>query len=106
VHQRDVPIDYGVVRLDGATICGYDEKPTLSYQVSMGVYVFERTAIQLVPRGQHFDFPDLVHRMLEDGLAVHAHLSSAFWLDIGRPEDYELANRRFEELRDELFPAG
>jgi len=104
VHQRDVPIEYGVVKRDGLTITGFEEKPTLSYEISMGVYAFERATIELVPEATRFDFPDLVHRLLERGLTINAHLSSAFWLDIGKPEDYELANSRFEELRPQLLP--
>jgi NDP-sugar pyrophosphorylase family protein len=42
--------------------------------------------------------------VLERGWPVHAYLSSDFWLDIGRPEDYELAVERFADLRDELLP--
>jgi len=103
VHQRDVPVDYGVVKLDGSAIVGFEEKPTLSYMISMGVYAFERDAIELIPP-RKFDFPDLVHAMLDRGLAINAHVSSAFWLDIGRHEDYELANRSFEHLRAELIP--
>jgi NDP-sugar pyrophosphorylase family protein len=103
VHQRDVPIEYGVVKRDGAMVAGFEEKPTLSYEISMGVYAFERAAIDLVPQGTRFDFPDLVYLILERGLPIHAHVSSAFWLDIGQPEDYELANSRFDELRGDLL---
>jgi NDP-sugar pyrophosphorylase family protein len=28
-----------------------------------------------------------------------------YWLDIGRPEDYDQANREFEELKPILLPA-
>jgi len=103
IHRREVPIEFGVVRLDGNVITGFEEKPTLSYDVSMGVYVFERAAVALVPARTRFDFPDLVHLILEQGLPMNAYLSSAFWLDIGRHEDYELAVHRFEELRAELL---
>jgi NDP-mannose synthase len=103
VHQRDVPIEYGVVKRDGDRVAGFEEKPTLSYEISMGVYAFEREAIDLVPRATRFDFPDLVYRLLERGLPIHAHVSSSFWLDIGLPEDYELANERFAELRGDLL---
>jgi len=103
IHRREVPIEFGVVRLDGNAITGFEEKPTLSYDVSMGVYVFERAAVELVPARTRFDFPDLVHLILERGLAMNAYVSSAFWLDIGRHEDYELAVHRFEELRAELL---
>jgi NDP-mannose synthase len=105
VHRRDVPIEYGVARLDGDRIVGFDEKPTLSYEVSMGVYVFERAAVALVPAGERFDFPDLVQALLDRGMAIHGHVSSAFWLDIGRPEDYQLAVERFDEIREELLGA-
>jgi NDP-sugar pyrophosphorylase family protein len=103
IHRRDVSIDFGVAHLDGNRIVGFDEKPTHSYHVSMGVYVFEREVVQLVPAGERFDFPDLLQTMLDRRLAVNAHVSDAFWLDIGRHDDYELAVRRFEELRPELL---
>jgi len=103
VHQRDVPIEYGVVKRNGNLVAGFEEKPTLSYEISMGVYAFERAAIELVPSATRFDFPDLVYALLERGLAIHAHVSSSFWLDIGQPEDYELANERFEDLRGDLL---
>lgn len=103
VHSRDVPIDFGVAQLDGGRIVGFDEKPTLTYHVSMGVYVFERAVVQLVPAGERFDFPDLLQVLFDRGLAVNAHVSAAFWLDIGRHDDYELAVRRFEELRPQLL---
>ena len=105
VHRRQVPIDFGVVKREGDAITGFDEKPTLAYEVSMGVYVVDRSAIELIPAAEHFDFPDFVLLMLEHGLAVNAYVSDAFWLDIGRHEDYEQAVRSFEELRHELLGA-
>lgn len=103
VHRREVPIDFGVVKREGQAITGFEEKPTLAYEVSMGVYVVERSAVELIPAATHFDFPDFVLLMLEHGLAVNAYLSDAFWLDIGRHEDYELAVSSFDELREELL---
>ena len=106
VRAREVPIDFGVVRLDGDTVAGFEEKPVLSYNVSMGVYVFERRVVDLIPSGERLDFPDLLNKVLEQGWPVHAYRSDDFWLDIGRPEDYELANEKFAELRADLLPAG
>ncbi|MGZ4410254.1 MAG: sugar phosphate nucleotidyltransferase, partial [Gaiellaceae bacterium] len=106
VLRREVPIDFGVVQLDRESVSGFEEKPVLSYDVSMGVYVFERRVIDLVPSGKHYDFPELLGAVLEHGWPVHAYRSNDFWLDIGRPEDYELAIERFVELHDELLPPG
>ena len=103
VRQRDVEIEFGVIKLDGDRIVGFDEKPTLVYDVSMGVYVFERRVTELIPRGRYFDFPHLVYELLDRGWPVSAYRSTDFWLDIGRREDYELAQEHFEELRPTLL---
>jgi NDP-sugar pyrophosphorylase family protein len=106
VLAREVPIDFGVVHSDGDTVASFEEKPVLSYNVSMGVYMFERHVVDLIPRGVRYDFPDLLAAVLERGWAVHAYRFGDFWLDIGRPEDYELAVESFADLRDELLPPG
>lgn len=103
VLTRDLGIDFGVVRLDDQKIVGFDEKPVLSYNVSMGVYVFERKVVELIPKGERFDFPDLVRALLDRKWPVAAYHSTDFWLDIGRREDYELALERFEELAPTLL---
>lgn len=101
---REVPIDFGVVHLDGETVASFEEKPVLSYNVSMGVYVFERRVVELIPSGGHYDFPELLSSVLERGWPVHAYRSGDFWLDIGQPEDYKLALDSFADVRDELLP--
>jgi NDP-sugar pyrophosphorylase family protein len=104
VRAREVPIDFGVVHVDGDRVAAFEEKPTLGYDVSMGVYVFERRVIDLIPRGTRYDFPDLLAATLDRGWPVHAHRSTDFWLDIGRIEDYELALEQFDDLRSALLP--
>jgi NDP-sugar pyrophosphorylase family protein len=104
VVSRDVPIDFGVVHVEEGRVAGFEEKPVLTHDVSMGVYVFEQDVVRLVPAGVRFDFPDLLAAVLERGWRVQAHLSTDFWLDIGRIEDYELALERFEDIRGTLLP--
>jgi NDP-sugar pyrophosphorylase family protein len=100
-HVRQTRIDYGVLRFEGLDgmmrrVSGYEEKPELSHAVSMGVYVLEPEALDYMPDGDHFDFPDLVERLLDDGRQVGAYPFEGFWLDIGRHEDYVEANRVWE----------
>src|SRR5262249_48425962 len=102
---REIPIEFGVVTVDGDRVAAFEEKPVITYDVSMGVYVFEQRVLGLIPEGRRFDFPDLLAAVLERGWSVHAHRSTDFWLDIGPAEDYELALERFDELHDALLPA-
>lgn len=99
LNRREVYIDFGVVDLDDREcIVGYHEKPRLSHLVSMGIYVFEPEIRKYIQPGQYLDFPDLVRALLEDGEEVAGYVFDGYWLDIGRPEDYERANREFDDI--------
>lgn len=109
-HQREVQVSLGVLRFDDAEdrtrVTGYDEKPRLDYEASMGVYAFSPTALRRVAEPRHLDFPDLVLELLADGERVNAFRNDAFWLDIGTPEDYERAQEDFAASRERFLPGG
>jgi NDP-sugar pyrophosphorylase family protein len=58
----------------------------------MGVYVVDPRAVDYVPRDSFFDFPDLVQALLRAGERVGAYVYDGMWFDIGRPDDYQIAN--------------
>ncbi len=94
-RRREVKIDFGVLRYDPATlrIGEFQEKPVIEYDVSMGVYLLTRRCLDYVPRRTHFGFDQLVLTLLKHGEPIHSFPHAGRWLDIGRPEDYEEANR-------------
>ena len=69
----------------------YDEKPNSTLTVSMGIYVIEPEALDVIPEDGYFDFPQLVDRLLADGRQVGTFPFDGYWLDIGRRDDYERA---------------
>ena len=90
VHSKRVDIDLGVIESDGGRVNGYREKPTIDYDVSMGIYVYEPRALEHLPSGP-CQFPDLVHRLLDAGEHVAAYKTDAEWYDIGTVGEYERA---------------
>ena len=93
-HAREVRIDFGVLRADAAgNIVEFVEKPRIPYQVSMGVYILNRECLDYVPSGTAFGFDQLVLALLADKREIHSFPHTGKWLDLGRPEDYEIANR-------------
>jgi NDP-mannose synthase len=107
-HRRTVRTEYGVLHVDGShggtdRVTGYEEKPELEYTVSMGVYVLEPRALELIPAGERFDIPDLVLALLEAGEPVGSHLFEGYWLDIGRHDDYEQALADYEQILPRLL---
>jgi len=96
MHQKDVKIDLGVLNTDECgDLVAYDEKPLYSFKVSMGVYVYEPQVLGYMPKGQYLDFPDLVKLLLQNGEKIVGFHSQDYWLDIGRREDYELAQLEY-----------
>lgn len=97
-HKREVKIDLGVLEFDGEfRVTGYAEKPQKTYQVSMGIYVYEPRVLDFIPKGQYLDFPTLVLKLVAAGERVCAFPTDCQWLDIGRPDDYAKAQELFAE---------
>ena len=92
-YQRDVEVNYGVLRYDPRTrqIHAFEEKPTIHYDVSMGIYLLERRCLRWIPKDQHFGFDELILTLLDQHEQVQAFPHTGRWLDIGRPSDYQLA---------------
>jgi NDP-mannose synthase len=90
MRPKRVDIDLGVIECDGGLVTDYIEKPSMSYEVSMGVYVYDERALRHLPDGQ-CQFPDLVLRLLEAGERVAAYESDAEWFDIGTVSEHERA---------------
>jgi NDP-sugar pyrophosphorylase family protein len=104
-HRREVKIDYGVLHTDADDrLVEYEEKPTLAYTVSMGVYALEPRVRDHVPSDRPFDLPDLVQALLRAGEPVGAFPYDGYWLDIGRHDDYEQAIAEYDELLPRLLP--
>ena len=103
LKKREVKIDFGVVEIDdGNSIVGYTEKPRIDYLVSMGVYVFDPSVLEYIRPNEYLDFPDLIKKLISNGETVKGYTYDGYWLDIGRPDDYERANMEIEEIYDKL----
>ena len=99
VHSNDVHVDLGVIECEDGLVRNYIEKPTLHYEASMGIYVYDERALRFLPDGP-CQFPDLVMRLLEAGERVATCPSDAAWYDIGTFSEYERAAADVERFPD------
>ncbi|WP_306204084.1 sugar phosphate nucleotidyltransferase [Actinoplanes sp. RD1] len=103
IAERVHRVDFGVLDVEASRIVGFREKPDLHYRVSMGVYGMSRRTLAPYPPGLCFGFDQLVLDLLDRGSYPATYPFAGFWLDIGRPEDYDEANRSFDEIRPRLL---
>ena len=107
MHRRSVKIDLGVLETNEKNeLVGYIEKPVYDYRVSMGIYIFEPKVLEFIRPGERLDLPDLIHLLLQNGEKVMGFPYNGYWLDIGRPDDYEQAVEEFSRLRSQFLREG
>lgn len=98
VYHRDIKIDLGVVESDKeGRFRSFTEKPVYHFDVSMGVNVLTPAVMRHVERGKYLDMPDLILKVHESGGKVRCFREDCYWLDIGRVDDYALAQEQFEQ---------
>jgi NDP-sugar pyrophosphorylase family protein len=87
-YVREQIIDYGVLETGQGWLLGMQEKPRMNYEVSMGIYMMSRYALDFVPEDSAFGFDNLMHTLISAKQNVAVRKFSGYWLDIGRPDDY------------------
>jgi NDP-sugar pyrophosphorylase family protein len=97
-HVRKNRVNYGVLDVDAERqLRGFNEKPSYTYEVSMGVYVLKRDVLKFVPSGTAYGFDTLMHDLIAARQRVAVRRFEGHWLDIGSPDDYAEAVAIFEE---------
>ena len=101
VFERENKIDFGLIEFDAdKRLLAYREKPTSMYFVSMGIYMLRREAVRpCIVQGEYLDMPTLLLKMRAAEADVRCYHDECIWLDIGRPDDFALAQSMFEQNR-------
>jgi NDP-sugar pyrophosphorylase family protein len=96
---RNQPIDFGVLHVAASgSLTAFEEKPTIGYTVSMGIYAVSRAVLPWIPQDTAFGFDQLMHALLEARRDVKVRIHDGFWMDIGRPDDYQAVCEQWPEL--------
>jgi NDP-sugar pyrophosphorylase family protein len=98
-YVREQLVDYGVLETTEGRLSGLREKPRMNYEVSMGVYMMSRQALDFIPSGSAYGFDNLMHDLVAARKNVTVRKFAGYWLDIGRPDDYAQAIDEFESMR-------
>ncbi len=83
------PIPYGVLRVAQHHLLEIEEKPERRDLCSAGIYVLNPEVLRLVAPDTPLDMPDLIARVLAEGLPVHVFPIVEKWFDIGGTAEFE-----------------
>ena len=97
VRAYDFRVPFGVVQIEDSRIKGIDEKPLHSFFVNAGIYVLEPEVIDRIPEGQLYDMTTLFEGIIKSEDATAVFPIHEYWLDVGRMDDLDQANKEFPE---------
>ena len=83
---------FGIVKTNGNSIVGIEEKPVYRQQVNAGIYVISPSLLRLLNKESYCDMPDLFTKALGLGMNLKVFPLHESWIDIGRHSDYESVN--------------
>ena len=91
LHEWQHP--FGVVQTRGVDIIGFEEKPVARTHINAGVYVLAPESLNALNPNESCDMPTLFERLQTSGQRTVVYPMHEPWLDVGRPSDYETAQR-------------
>jgi len=91
------PERFGVPEIREGRIVGVEEKPDLKLEILAGIYMFKPPMLDLIPKGRYYGMDTLIKDMIARHLKIAKYPIREYWLDIGRVNDYEVAQEAYRE---------
>ena len=88
-YQVDIP--YAVMETKDNQVTSFKEKPTYTYYSNGGIYIVKRELLNRIPKNSFYNATDLMEELIKDGGKLISYPIRQYWLDIGKPEDFEKA---------------
>jgi dTDP-glucose pyrophosphorylase len=95
----EVNIPYAVMETDNNLVTSLKEKPTYTYQSNAGIYIMKKEVVGLIPKASFFNATDLMSLLISRNKKVVYYPILGYWLDIGKPQDFEKAQIDIKHLK-------
>ncbi|MAW84565.1 MAG: nucleotidyltransferase [Crocinitomicaceae bacterium] len=97
-YQVNVP--YAVLETDDKhKVLSLKEKPKYTYYSNAGIYLLKTSILSMIPSGEFFDITDLMDKILEMDRKIYTYPLNAYWLDIGKHEDFKKAQDDIKHIK-------
>lgn len=95
----DVNVPYAVLETTNGHVVSFKEKPTYTYYSNGGIYLMKREILGLIPPDVAYHATDLMQQLIHSGKKVHSYPLRGYWLDIGKMEDYQKAQKDVRHIK-------
>ena len=95
-YQVNIP--YAVMETNDHNVVSFKEKPTYTYYSNGGIYIVKKELLKRIPKNTFYNATDLMESIIEEGGKLVSYPIRQYWLDIGKPEDFEKAQADIKHL--------
>lgn len=92
------PYSFGNIEFEGETVTGIVEKPDFVTHALAGIYFMKPDILHLIPENEEYGMDKLILQMLQKENPITKYEIDGYWLDIGREDDYERAQKIYGEI--------
>lgn len=97
VKKIIMPFAFGNIYFKDDLVIGIEEKPDIITYALAGIYVMKPNIFNIIPYNEFYGMDMLIKQMLSEQLPISKYELKEYWLDIGRINDYEMAQEDFKK---------
>jgi dTDP-glucose pyrophosphorylase len=98
VREYEYQVPFGVVEGEGNNVTSMIEKPIQRFFINAGIYILNSSVIDTVKPHNYLDMPTLLEQQIANSQTVVKFPIYEYWLDIGRMDDFNRAQRDYSSL--------
>lgn len=96
IKKIKMPFAFGNIFFEEDYVTDIEEKPDLETYALAGIYVMKPDIFDLIPTQEYYNMDQLIKKLLGADTPVAKYEMTEYWLDIGRIDDYEAAQKAFD----------
>lgn len=94
-----VDLPYAIFDSDDRNVKAFKEKPSYVYYANAGIYLLKKNILDMIPSDQFYDATDLMEQVIKLGKKLIHYPIPSYWLDIGKPDDFEKAQKDIAHIK-------
>lgn len=98
IKELILPYSFGNIEFQGDLVTNIEEKPDFVTYALAGIYFMKPDILKLIPSNQNYGMDRLILQMLSDCMPITKYEIDGFWLDVGREDDYERAQKIYGQV--------
>ncbi len=95
VREYEHCVPFGVIQSNEHHVLSMVEKPVHRFFINAGIYLVSPELVKTVKPRTNIDMPTLLQQQIHLGQSVNMFPIHEYWLDIGRMEDFQLAQNEY-----------